>query len=205
MSGTSHSGAICVRNNWPCNQWVVFWRCGQETKSTHPFPKIHWTGWRHHCWPGGSYAASHDVCKCHMVQYIHFPLDKPSHNSDCISSPASLQLFYSQVFCTSWKPYTWRNTTHWLHHFRWGPVAAEPFPYRRAVMKTAHLRYCELNDVVESLFEQHDHSHLDKEVCQTAAGMTLEHTTVMSVSTKTYIWMFDYLHTSSSRYPARRT
>lgn len=43
-------------------------------------------------------------------------------------------------------------------------------------MKTAHLRYCELNDVVESLFEQHDYSHLDEEVCQTAAGMTLENT-----------------------------
>lgn len=39
---------------------------------------------------------------------------------------------------------------------------------------TAHSRHSELKDVVERLFEQHDNSHLDEEVCQTTAGMALQ-------------------------------
>lgn len=41
---------------------------------------------------------------------------------------------------------------------------------------TAHSRHSELKDVVESLFEQHDNSHLDEEVCQTTTRMALQHT-----------------------------
>lgn len=39
---------------------------------------------------------------------------------------------------------------------------------------TAHSRNGELKDVVDSLFEQHDNSHLDEEVCQTTTWMALQ-------------------------------
>lgn len=41
---------------------------------------------------------------------------------------------------------------------------------------TAYSRHSELKYVVESLFEQHDHSHLNEEVCQTTTGMALQNT-----------------------------
>lgn len=40
----------------------------------------------------------------------------------------------------------------------------------------AYLRNGELKDVVEGLFEKHDNSHLDEEVCQTTTGVTLQDT-----------------------------
>lgn len=45
------------------------------------------------------------------------------------------------------------------------------------IMKNkAYLRNGELKDVVEGLFEKHDNSHLDEEVCQTTTGVTLQDT-----------------------------
>lgn len=76
--------------------------------------------------------------------------------------------------------------------------------------KTSHLRYAELKDVVDGLFQQHDHSHLDEEVCQTTTGMALQdaHNTSGSGSAAQFehldIREVDVL-TSSSLNPARRT
>lgn len=39
---------------------------------------------------------------------------------------------------------------------------------------TANSRHSEFKYVVQSLFEQHDHSHLDEEVCQTTTRMALQ-------------------------------
>lgn len=69
---------------------------------THPFLETHWTGWRHRCWPGGNYAASLEVCKCHMVQHIPVHHGRPSCNSNRTSSAAFWQFFCSDCSSTSW-------------------------------------------------------------------------------------------------------
>lgn len=51
---------------------------------------------------------------------------------------------------------------------------ASPPAALQEIKNTAHSRHSELKDVVESLFEQHDNSHLDEEVCQTTTGMALQ-------------------------------
>lgn len=56
-------------------------------------------------------------------------------------------------------------------------ISSPPAPLQEMLNEnTAHSRHSELKDVVESLFEQHDYSHLDEEVCQTTTRMALQHT-----------------------------
>lgn len=70
---------------------------------TYPSLGTHWTGWRHQCWPGGSYAASPEVCRCHTVQHVPVHHGRSSCNSNHTSSAAFLQCFCSDSSSTSWK------------------------------------------------------------------------------------------------------
>lgn len=140
--------------NHNCNA-VRYWRNAIDLQTTELFfhvwlwtyPSLgtHWTGWRHQCWPGGSYVASPEVCRCHTVQHVPVHHGRSSCNSNHTSSAAFLQCFCSDSSSTSWKTKSSSHecqvvsnevkvnsiwTGHKTHH--------QLLPYRRCWMKMQH-------------------------------------------------------------------